>query len=78
MAEQTGSVTGVAVEGAILLIAEVERKEMNDRRGSKKRGLNKEGGGEVTGEKASYGKFWWGRGRGWRKRRVGRGGVGMN
>ena len=37
MAEQTGSVTGVAVEGAIVLIAEVERNEMDDRRGSRRR-----------------------------------------
>ena len=54
MAEQTGSVTGVAVEGAIVLIAEVERNEMDDRRRSRRRekGRMEQGGrGERLEEK---------------------------
>ena len=51
MAEQTGSVTGVAVEGAIVLTAEVER---NGRRGSRrreKRRMEQGGRGERLQEK---------------------------
>ena len=51
MAEQTGSVTGVVVEGAIVLTAEVER---NGRRGSRrreKRRMEQGGRGERLQEK---------------------------
>ena len=51
MAEQTGSVTGVVVEGAIVLTAEVER---NGRRGSRrreKRRMEQGGRGERLEEK---------------------------
>ena len=76
MAEQTGSVTGVAVEGAIVLTAEVER---NGRRGSRRREKGRmEQGGRGYRRKGFPGKGWWGRGRGLRGKKGGRGGVGMN